>query len=683
MEVGTLTPGTHVENEECCYCFNDYDGPDGVNICLQCFTCCCKKHAIQHMKERQHTTFLSRKRITIESEAEPTKLAIGTDGGFGNVKYEYEFQIRMFTEDGYEVLPEEMFEGDEEVQSLINKLKASPSISTQDLVESWELQIVECPHIKNLQQEPKENPTVQMKCDECELSNNLWLCLTCGHIGCGRRNFDGSGGNNHAVDHFDQTHHPVSVKLGTISPDGSADLYCYQCDETVTDSKISEHLKPFGIDVQTSQKTESTTTELNFAINKDWDFSAVTTDGKEFDKLEGPFSVGLRNLGNTCYMNSILQLISHIPSFVEEFLVPKTMSNLRWTDPKCQFRRLFKAMRKGKYKSVSPRILRSVICHGNTQFLSARQQDAAEFFMYLFNYIKVHYPQSSLVKSEFDAIQVMKCDECGCASTIPMKDQAFLVLTPCVGIVTNNEEEITIKMDELLETSFIHIYEERKCDKCNHVGATSIQQIKNFPEYLFVSVILDSTNEKGMVQKMNINIDMDPMNLDLTKYECTEQKETIDEQKVNELMNLGFSRAQCVRALQNVGTIEEAVDWIVSNPMEQSPAVQQVMEMGFTESEAREALEESSGNIGLAIEWLFGPRQKKAKVERSNGKGIYELIGFVQHKGPSALCGHYIANVKFDGKWILYNDEKVAVYPDDYPPQFGKGYLYMYRRKQE
>jgi len=41
--------------------------------------------------------------------------------------------------------------------------------------------------------------------------------LTCGNAGCGRKNWDGTGGNNHAINHFEQTGHPVVVKLGTIT----------------------------------------------------------------------------------------------------------------------------------------------------------------------------------------------------------------------------------------------------------------------------------------------------------------------------------------------------------------------------------------------------------------------------------------------------------------------------------
>ena len=46
--------------------------------------------------------------------------------------------------------------------------------------------------------------------------------MTCGHLGCGRKNWDGTGGNNHAVEHFESHHHPLVCKLGTITPEGTA-----------------------------------------------------------------------------------------------------------------------------------------------------------------------------------------------------------------------------------------------------------------------------------------------------------------------------------------------------------------------------------------------------------------------------------------------------------------------------
>lgn len=73
------------------------------------------------------------------------------------------------------------------------------------------------------------------KCEVCDLQENLWMNLTDGKVLCGRRYFDGSGGNNHALQHFQQTGYPLAVKLGTITPDG-AGTNQYSTRRTITNS---------------------------------------------------------------------------------------------------------------------------------------------------------------------------------------------------------------------------------------------------------------------------------------------------------------------------------------------------------------------------------------------------------------------------------------------------------------
>ena len=57
------------------------------------------------------------------------------------------------------------------------------------------------------------------KCAKCDKVDNLWLNLTDGMILCGRKNWDGTGGNDHAVEHYNETKYPLAVKLGTITTD--------------------------------------------------------------------------------------------------------------------------------------------------------------------------------------------------------------------------------------------------------------------------------------------------------------------------------------------------------------------------------------------------------------------------------------------------------------------------------
>lgn len=62
-------------------------------------------------------------------------------------------------------------------------------------------------------------PPSGWKCAKCDKTENLWLNLTDGSILCGRKNWDGTGGNDHAVNHYSATGYPLAVKLGTITGD--------------------------------------------------------------------------------------------------------------------------------------------------------------------------------------------------------------------------------------------------------------------------------------------------------------------------------------------------------------------------------------------------------------------------------------------------------------------------------
>ena len=53
-------------------------------------------------------------------------------------------------------------------------------------------------------------------CDVCAAAVDLWICLICGHVGCGRYK------ESHALRHFQQSHHCYSLELesGRVRGDG-------------------------------------------------------------------------------------------------------------------------------------------------------------------------------------------------------------------------------------------------------------------------------------------------------------------------------------------------------------------------------------------------------------------------------------------------------------------------------
>ena len=140
----------------------------------------------------------------------------------------------------------------------------SLSSARQSEVKAWEEDTVECEHTRTLHQPEAHLIAAEglARCQSCELKENLWLCLTCGALGCGREQYGGLAGNGHALKHAESSSHAVAVKLGTITPEGQADVYCYGCDDSKLDLKLAAHLANFGINVATQEKTQKTMTEL-------------------------------------------------------------------------------------------------------------------------------------------------------------------------------------------------------------------------------------------------------------------------------------------------------------------------------------------------------------------------------------------------------------------------------------
>ncbi|XP_002096285.3 BRCA1-associated protein [Drosophila yakuba] len=70
-------------------------------------------------------------------------------------------------------------------------------------------------------------------CMECEGTDSLWICLICGHVGCGRY----QGG--HAAAHFRATNHTFAMQLGTSSVwDYAGDNFVHRLFQNKSDGKL-------------------------------------------------------------------------------------------------------------------------------------------------------------------------------------------------------------------------------------------------------------------------------------------------------------------------------------------------------------------------------------------------------------------------------------------------------------
>ena len=311
-------------------------------MCLTCFNGGCNghnQHAQRHFEVTRHPVVLRIRKeettaaapaISDSADARPakiTKLAIGVPGGvqLDQPTYRYITSVQCLlcnaiiqTEDdavreaelaeaarrkaaGEPPLPQR---AKSPIDAIVDAVLLATSASSASAVDSsWAGETPQpCEHTLTLQQSDTP-PTIGDKgratCSQCSLTSNLWLCLTCGALGCGRAYADGSGGNSHAVAHWKATQHPLVVKMGTISAEGTADVFCYTCDNTVVDPELSLHLRTFGVDISAQEVTEKSTAQLEVDANLHHNWSVVLNEGgKEAQLRYGQGFAGMRNLGN-------------------------------------------------------------------------------------------------------------------------------------------------------------------------------------------------------------------------------------------------------------------------------------------------------------------------------------------------------------------------------------------------
>ncbi|CAK9800857.1 Ubiquitin carboxyl-terminal hydrolase 8 [Anthophora quadrimaculata] len=107
-----------------------------------------------------------------------------------------------------------------------------------------------------------------------------------------------------------------------------------------------------------------------------------------------PGITGLKNLGNSCYMNSIVQCLSNTTHLAKYFMDNLYADDLNTSNDNNtqgqvveEVAQVIKALWRGQYKSISPHDLKIAVGQYKLQFESYEQQDSHEFLTFLLDWM--------------------------------------------------------------------------------------------------------------------------------------------------------------------------------------------------------------------------------------------------------------------------------------------------------
>lgn len=697
----TIPANAKIYKDDCMYSFDTPQNNElGLDIDLKSYRSYSRNKDYNYTKENFERTgnylYLNIKK-TLKPQEERNKL-LYDDNGEKTPKLQ-KLEIKNVSDDDYynvtitvyDVRDDKTYQRNEvsdRLNKLIDSILAANSSATEDEIKQWEQEILPCAHSIDVEQFDTDNLDLT-KCSQCELAENLWICLHCGSLGCGRQQYGSSlKGNGHALSHYELTQHPVAIKLGSLSADSeSCDAYCYQCNDEVKVPNLAEKLHKFGIDLNSAVKTEKSLVELNIDQNLNWDFRLDGANGEKLPPVYGRGLTGFQNLGNSCYLNSVIQSLYNLDgykSYFKDEKFPKVENPAN--DLVSQLVKIYDGLYSGRYSipgslkgddyqlGIRPAVFKSLIGENHAEFKTQRQQDAFEFLLYFLD--KVDNELGLQLNKDLKFLLTSKVFCAHCSHGTLTNDLVDNISVPIEADILSKDQdgkriyrEVEL-IDSFKEYASEEAIEGYKCNNCDESPGMAFKSsgFKTFPKSLIVNVQRIKLENWAPI-KVDVPITI-PFKLDLSEFiapkftegEVEEEKKeqteasnsfVANEEALSTLLSMGFPEPRCLKGLYNTGNnnAEDAMNWIfahmddvdIDDPFNpnadtsntsqtgtnssnepSSELIENVSVMGFSHQLAKKALLLNGNDISAAVEWLFANPDDNGIIEE-NTKPVINL----------------------------------------------------------
>lgn len=459
-------------------------------------------------------------------------------------------------------------------------------------------------------------------CSDCRSNKSPWMCLKCGLVLCGRYV------NGHCKAHGESNqNHFVCIDVSLM-------VFCYKCDDYVINDTSDGTVQMIRGALQTELRKKASRKRNQDENTIDRSPSKRKNSSKENSYPSSPKklrTVGLRNLGNTCFMNAILQSLSNLKHFSCYFKeLPAIELNGKSNNDSMkkyytrsyqsddislveELRKVLCALWQGQTVAISPDSLFTVVWKVVPRFRGYQQHDAHEFMHYLLDRVHTELLQTNLYSNGKETIvsgifggdlrSEVTCLKCG---NISKKEEAYLDLSL----------DIPVKLQQKLTAE-----QKKKQSKVCHL-TDCLQR--------FVEV----------------------ENLDESEWyicrNCKKRQPSTKKFWILRLPNVLCLHLKRFRYSQHART---KVDTFVRFPIK---------------------------DLNMSSYLLKSPGQKPSRM--STKAHIYDLAAVVVHHGSGAGSGHYTTYARHDGAWYNFNDSTVSLTSEDSIVHC-KSYILFYTRQ--
>mmetsp|Transcript_8792 Transcript_8792/g.21463 ORF Transcript_8792/g.21463 Transcript_8792/m.21463 type:complete len:1215 (+) Transcript_8792:406-4050(+) len=375
-------------------------------------------------------------------------------------------------------------------------------------------------------------------------------------------------------------------------------------------------------------------------VMKSW--NGLYGQGMVKESLRGtppaPGAVGMHNLGNSCYMNSIIQCLNHIAPLTHYFLEGNFLKEINRKNPlgsgghvATAYATLLKEVWTGNYSALAPRLLKQTVASFAPQFRNSFQHDSQEFCQFLMD--GLHEDCNRVAMKPY----VEELEGFG------MKDELAAIETWRKHLLRHD----SIIVDRCQGMHRSHL----TCPSC---GRESIK----FDVFSTVSLPVVLEEKEGSINTV------------MRVEDCIEkflEGEQLDE------MNAWY----CHGCKKHVCALKMIALWSVPDILILHLKRFQFENCSVSNNILRSKIDDTVkfpiDNLDLS-KYVLGPIDKDAPP-------VYNLFGVSEHVGVTATNGHYTATVRNckDGRWYRYNDAHVGETTGD-AAVTGGAYLLFYQR---